>query len=159
MLLLQRDIERLLSLIPVSRDMSVERREYNRQSDEDYVHAEIFNRALFETRPVAETAYWRAACAEAMHEKLAQKIAQFESRGLLVAFDLEPFNPEDWTILHYGMGRRPARYDRIADRTSESEMRQFLTNMRLDIENLMKTMPRHSDYVASLIRYLTQKQR
>ena len=159
MLMLQRDIERLLSLIPLCRDMSVECGEFNRQSAEDYTHAEIFNRALFETRPVADTPYWRAARAEPVHEKLAQKIAQFESRGLLVAFDLEPFNAEDWTILHYGMGRRPARHDRVADQAPETEVRQFLMAMRRDIENLARTMPSHNEYMASLIRYLTQQKK
>jgi tryptophan halogenase len=159
MLMLQRDIERLLSLVPFSADMSVECREFNRQSAEDYVHAEIFNRALFATQPIADTPYWRAAREEPMHEKLAQKIAQFESRGLLVAFDLEPFNAEDWTILHHGMGRRPARHDRVADQARESEVRQYLTHMRHDIEKLAVTLPRHNDYVASLIRYLSQQQK
>jgi tryptophan halogenase len=159
MLLLQRDIERLLSLIPLARDMSVESREFNRQSAEDYTHAEIFNRALFETRPVADTPYWRAAREEPMHEKLALKIAQFENRGLLVAFDLEPFNAEDWAIVHHGMGRRPARHDRVADGAPQTEVQQFLTTLRRDIENLAKTMPTHNDYMAGLIRYLSQQKK
>lgn len=157
MLLLHRDIERLLSLIPFSTAMAVERREFNRQSGEDYVHAQIFNRAFFETRQSPETPYWRAAREEPVHEKLAQKIAQFESRGLLVAFDLEPFHSEDWTILHYGIGRRPVRHDRVADRASESALRHSLANMRHDIENLVKQMPTHHDYMTRLIGYLAQK--
>jgi tryptophan 7-halogenase len=75
-----------------------------------------------------------------------------------VAFDLEPFNSEDWTILHYGMGRRPARHDRVADRAPEVEVRQFLTNMRREIENLARNMPKLDDYMAGLIRYLAQKE-
>jgi tryptophan 7-halogenase len=157
MLLLEREIERLLTLVPFSRDMSVERREYNRQGAEDYTHAEIFNRALFETPPKAQTSFWLAARAEPPHEKLVQKITQFESRGLLAAFDLEPFTPEDWVILHHGMRRRPARYDRMADRTLEGEVSPVLDSMRRDIANLVKTMPTHHDYMISLARYLKQQ--
>jgi tryptophan 7-halogenase len=157
MLLLQRDIERLLSLIPFSTDMSVERREFNRQSAADYTHAQIFHRALFETQPIAQTPYWQAAREEPVHQNLADKIAQFESRGLLVAFDLEPFNAEDWTIQHYGIGRRPARHDRVADRAPEAEVRQFLDTMRRDIDSLVKRMPAIDDYMADLIRYLVQQ--
>ncbi len=156
MLLLHREIERLLSLIPLSTPMTFESREFNRQSADDYVHAAIFNRALFETQPFADTPYWRAARDEPVHEKLAQKLAQFENRGLLVTFDLEPFNQEDWTVLHYGMGRRPARHDRVADRGPESELRNSLANMRRGIENLVKQMPTHHDYMARLIGYLAQ---
>lgn len=155
MLLLHRDIQRLLSLIPFSTHMEFEGREFNRQSSDDYLHAALFNRALFETRPV-DTPYWRAAREEPIHDKLAQKLTLFSSRGLLVMFDLEPFNTEDWTILHYGMGRRPARHDRMADRASESELRNSLSNMQRGIENLVKQMPTHHDYMARLIGYLAQ---
>ena len=157
MLMLQRGIERLLTLIPCSRDMSVECREFNRQSGEDYTHAEIFNRALFEIRLPANTPYWRAAREEPAHEKLAQKIAQFESRGVLVAFDLEPFHNEDWTILHHGVGRRPARFDRMADRIPEAETRAMVGRVPHDIAEFVKTMPAHHDYMQNLIRYLKQK--
>jgi len=157
MLLLEREIDRLLTLVPFSHDMQVERREYNRQGAEDYTHAEIFNRALHEAPPKAETAFWLAARAEPPHEKLVQKITQFESRGYLAAFDLEPFTPEDWVILHHGMRRRPARYDRMADRTPEAEVAPALDSMRREIENLVKTMPTHHDYMVSLTRYLKQQ--
>ncbi len=159
MLLLEREIDRLLTLVPFSRDMSVERREYNRQGAEDYTHAEIFNRALFETPLKAQTDFWLAARAEPPHEKLVQKLTQFESRGLLAAFDLEPFTPEEWVILHHGMRRRPLRYDRMADRTPEGEVRPMFDTMRREIENLVKTMPTHNDYMIGLVRYLRQNQK
>jgi tryptophan 7-halogenase len=157
MLMLQREIERLLTLVPRSRDMSVESREFNRQSIDDYTHSDIFNRALFETEPMFRTPYWLAVREEPLDEKLVRKIALFESRGLLVAFDLEPFTAEDWTILHHGMGRRPARYDRVADRVPEAEVRPMLASMPRDIENLVKAMPTHHDYMSNLIRFLKQK--
>jgi tryptophan 7-halogenase len=156
MVLLQREIDRLLTLIPCSQDMSIECREFNRQSVDDYIHAEVFNRALFETPLEANTSYWLAARRAPAHEKLAQKIAQFESRGALVAFDLEPLNAEDWTILHLGMGRRPARYDRVADRVPEADTHAMLTRMPHDIAAFVKTMPTLHDYMNNLVRYLKQ---
>jgi len=157
MLLLEREIDRLLTLVPFSRDMSVERREYNRQSAEDYTHAHIFNRALLETPLKAQTDFWLAASAEPPHEKLVQKLTHFESRGYLAAFDLEPFTPEDWVILHHGMRRRPARYDRMADRIPKEEVRPMLESMPREIENLVKAMPTHHDYMVNLVRYLRNK--
>jgi len=158
MLILQRHIETLAALIPCSSNMAVERREFNRKAAEDYTHAELFNRALFETQLPSNAPYWSAAGAEPLNEKLAQKLTQFESRGVLVAFDLEPFNPEDWIILHDGIGRRPARYDRVADRTAETEIRQYLANMRNEIELLVKAIPKHDEYMKGLVRYLKQKE-
>ena len=158
MLILQREIERLMSLVPVSPDMSVERREFNRQGAADHQHAQDFHRALFEMQPPFDTAYWQAARAAPMHETLAVKLTQFASRGLLVAFDLEPFNAEEWTIQHFGMGRRAARYDRLADQQPEAETRAAFQNSAREIEKLVTSMPSHGEYLSNLIRYLKQKQ-
>jgi len=158
MLILQREIERLLALIPVSRDMSVERREFNRQTAADHLHAEDFHRAWFEMQPPSDTAYRLAARAVPPHETLAVKLAQFASRGLLVAFDLEPFTAEEWLIQHFGMGRRAARYDRFADLQPAAEARASLQSTSREIEKLVTSMPSHGEYLANLIRYLGQKQ-
>ncbi|ESQ74733.1 tryptophan halogenase [Asticcacaulis sp. AC402] len=157
-LLLQRDIERLLPLLPVSDDLSVERREYNRQALADYVHADLFMRALFETQPVEGSLYWRDATRTPADERLARKIEQFESRGLHVAYDLEPFGPEDWLILHYGMGRRPLRYDRIVDGADNARIRQYFESLRSNIDSVIRSMPPHGTYLNGLTNYLRQTQ-
>jgi tryptophan halogenase len=159
LMLLERDIERLLSLIPFSSEMSVERREYNRRSAEDHEHAELFTRALFETEGLPDTPYWRAARAEPVSEKLARKLELFEDRGFLVAYDLEPFHPEDWTILHYGMGRRAARYDRTADRAPPEQVRSFLANMKREIDSAVEGLPSHAAYMTELKQYLMRNKR
>lgn len=157
LLLLQRAVERLLTLIPFSAEMSVERREFNRQSAEDHLNAANFHRAWFETAPLANSAYWDAARAEPVHERLAVKLTQFEGRGILAAYDLEPVNPEDWTILHFGMGRVPARYDRVADREPEPELRKHIAAMAREVERFVATLPSHRDYMKKLQAHLRQK--
>ncbi|MGA9658889.1 MAG: tryptophan 7-halogenase [Asticcacaulis sp.] len=156
-IMLQRDIERLFSLLPVTTQMSVERRAFNHQYSDDYRHAGLFNRALFEGIDLPDTPYWRAARLEAVDERLAGKIEQFESRGLQVSFDLEPFTSEDWLILHYGMGRKPQRYDRVTDRASKEKVAQYLMNMRRDIDLMVKAMPRHHVYMQGFKNYLKQQ--
>ena len=155
-LLLERDVDRLMSLIPLSANMAVEAREYNRQCALDYEHAELFTHALFEADTLPDSPYWRAARAEPMNEKLARKIDLFQDRGMLVSYDLEPFHDEDWAILHFGMGRLPARHDRMADRAPPDRVRSFLAAMKRDIEQLVGTLPSHAVYMAELSRYLTQ---
>ena len=156
MILLQRDIERLLTLLPVSNDMAVERREFNRQAEADFAHAGLFTGALFKTAPPAGSSYWRLACEEPDDDRLLRKIEQFESRGLHVAFDLEPFSPEDWLILHYGMRRKPGRYDRTADRADRAGVKAYLDNMRREIGGLVRSMPPHGVYLNGLTNYLRQ---
>lgn len=156
LLLLERDLERLVTLIPTSSDMSAERRQYNRQCAEDYEHAELFTRALFATDNLPDGPYWNAAQAVAISEKLRRKIALFEDRGLLVSYDLEPFHAEDWTILHFGMGRQPQRHDRMANRARPDRIRSFLASMKGDVERVVASLPSHAAYMTELSRYLKQ---
>jgi len=156
-MLLQHDIERLVSLVPASRDMAVERREFNRQYAEDYRNAELFNRALFVSKAAPAGAYWQAAAAFPLDERLVAKIEQFESRALNVAYDLEPFAAEDWIILHFGMGRVPERHDRTADQMPAETLVRTLGDMRTSIAQAVRTMPRHEAYRQGLVNFLRQR--
>ena len=154
MLLLERDIERLLALIPVTGGMAVEAAEYNRRFAEDYDHAALFQQAMFQAGGLPDGPYWQAARAEAVPERLERKLTMIERRGVLVAYDLEPFHPEDWLILHMGMGRRPARYDPLADRAERAQVTPFLSKMARTIEQGVATLPPARVYRAQLEQYL-----
>ncbi|QIK78048.1 tryptophan 7-halogenase [Sphingomonas piscis] len=153
-LLLERDVERLVSLIPLSGRMAVERREYCRRAREDYEHAGLFTQAMFQTEGLPEGTYWQVARGQPVNDKLVRKINMFEQRGLLVSYDLEPFHPEDWTVLHYGMGRRPRRHDRLADRAPADRIRGFLAAMKAEVEKVAGSLPPHAVYVDQLKLYL-----
>lgn len=158
MMMLQRDLERLLELIPVQADMAMECREFNRRFREDVVHTTLFHDALLMSDAAPDSTYWRNAVSpDAPGPKLDRKLAQFENRGLLTGYDLEPFNEEDWVIAHLGMGRRPTQHDRQMDRVPESETAQALTGLERDIKQLVPQMPPHPVYVTKLKQYLEKK--
>jgi tryptophan halogenase len=154
---LQRDIERLLSLIPLSRDMAMERREFNRQFDNDYQHAELLRQAFFATTPVAGSVYWQEVSPQPADLKLDRKLTQFLSRGILVSYDLEPFTPEDWVIFHYGMGHRPLHGDRLADQTPQAQVKSYFSDLRRHIGATVAALPSHNAYMSGLKRFLLQK--
>ncbi|KQM57200.1 MULTISPECIES: tryptophan 7-halogenase [unclassified Sphingomonas] len=154
MLLLERDIDRLLTLIPVSADARVEAAEYNRRFAEDHDHAALFQQALFAVDGLPDGPYWDAARAAQVPEKLVRKLTMFERRGVLVAYDLEPFHPEDWLILHLGSGRYPARHDPLATRADKAQVAQFLSGMAREIEQGVATLPPARVYRTQLEQYL-----
>lgn len=158
MMLLQADLERLLELIPVNDDMTAERREYNRRFEADVTNAGLFQNALFRGAASRSSPYWTEAAASSASGSLDRKIAQFEHRGLLAKNDLELFTDEDWLILHNGMGRQPAKYDRQVERASKIETEKQLAGLRHSIEQIVDRMPTHHDYVANLKRYLEKQQ-
>lgn len=156
-LLLMRDIERLISLLPHSVQMDVEAREYNRRFREDIEHASLFHDALFQSNGFPETGYYQAIIDNTVHEKLIRKITQFESRGDLVAYDLEPFNEQDWTILHFGMGRRADRHDIYIDNLTDKVIEQNLIAMKQAISGIAGKMPLHGIYLNKMQQYLERK--
>jgi len=156
-LLLQRDIERLAELIPVSNKMAVESREYNRRFTADYEHAALFQRTFFVSDTVKKTPYFEAVTALPLDQKILDKVRQFKSRGILVQYDYEPFNDRDWTLLHLGMGRYPARYDPLANHIPADQLISSLKQMRAAIETMAKKMPPHHIYMTGLFKYLKEK--
>jgi len=157
MILLQRDLERLVELIPHTENMNVEAREYNRRFIEDYNHGSIFQRGFFEDEGSGKSAYWKAAMAETIDQKLENKITQFQSRGTSVQYDLEPFSKEDWIQQHFGMDRSPRRYDPLADRADKQQIMQTFNQLRIANETLAMKMPPHHIYMTKLLEYFRKK--
>ena len=157
MMLLQRDIERLLDLIPIGPDHAPERREFNRRFENDATHTGMFGDALYQTKADLDSDYWRQAKRAGDTAGLRRKIAQFEHRGVLVRFDLEPFNDEDWLILHHGMGRRPIRYDLQVKRAPKADVVSELDSMTRAIEQMVSRLPPHDLYVSNMKRYLEKQ--
>lgn len=154
MMLLQKDIERLLSLFPLSDNMNVECREYNRLFNDDREHCDLFFRSMFEIANAPASPYWNSVRSTAANKKLVRKIEQFESRGYVTMYDLEPFNAEDWIIQHFGLGRAPKRYDVYLDQFSESDIRKRLGQLSANINSMVQTMPSSDRYIANFRRYL-----
>lgn len=157
LLLLQRDISRLAELLPVTTDMRIESREYNRRFKDDYDHATLFTRAFFVSSKTQNSEYWAAATEAPLQSKLKRKINQFESRGISVQYDYEPFSARDWTLQHLGMGRRPERYDPLADAFPEEQLENTLSQIKTAINVMAQKMPPHHVYMAGLLKYLKEK--
>ncbi|MEL7453673.1 MAG: tryptophan 7-halogenase, partial [Pseudomonadota bacterium] len=156
MVALQRDIERLLDLVPVSEAFGMEQREFNRRYKDDSEHTAMFASAFYAT-DTHDTAFWNDAKSSAQSSGLARKLTQFSSRGVLAKYDLEPFNDEDWTILHHGLGQHAARYDLQAESAPKAEIDRQLDGMSRAIEQLVTRMPPHHLYVANMKRYFEKQ--
>jgi tryptophan halogenase len=57
------------------------------------------------------------------------------------------------------MGRRPARHDRTADRAQPARVRDFLANLRREVDNTVESLPSHAAYMAELKQYLMRYKR
>jgi tryptophan halogenase len=131
-ILLKKDIERLLELIPVGHEARIERQQYNRQFQDDVTHAELFHRALYaEQRDVGFD----------FSEKLDRKLTQYLHRVILASYVFEPFNKQDWAILHAGFGKVPKHFDRMAEQVDFEKMQANLDSIRAGFAHLATCTP------------------
>jgi len=154
LMLLQMDIDRLVGLIPVTEACDIEAQIFNEGFQTDVENIELFNNALFQLEGLAETEYWSAAKSNSSSARLNRKLEQFAHRGLLVSYDLEPFNDEDWTILHHGIGRTPRRRDAVAKLSNVDKIDRDLKNKAKAIQTIVAKMPPHHIYLAKFLNYL-----
>lgn len=157
MMLLERAIKRLLELIPHTDMMQVERREFNRRFENDADNAALFHRSLFTADDVPDQPYWREKYTSSTPAALDRKLSQYASRGVLVQYDHEPFNPEDWLVQHQGMGRTAKRHDVLVHRTPAAEVDQALGALRDAVKTTVQAMPPHPAYMAKFRDYLVRK--
>jgi tryptophan 7-halogenase len=54
------------------------------------------------------------------------------------------------------MKRKPARYDRTADRADRAGVKAYLDSMRREIDGTVRAMPPHGAYLNGLTGYLRQ---
>lgn len=157
MILLQRDIERLLELVPATDELHVERREFNRRFRADVTHTALFANLFFLSGNLPNNPYWAAAHDAAKSDLLERKRALFRHRGVLLKYDLEPFNDEDWMILFHGLGHRPEHYDVQLDGHPEAKSAAHLSNMQTAISATVSRMPPHAIYVSKMKSYFEKQ--
>lgn len=155
--LLFRDINRLIRLFPIGKDMRIEAKEYNRLFRDDCHHAQLFNQAHFALPNLPDGAYWQDAAAQKETPKLTRKLTQYESRGHLVAYDNEPFDDVDWAILHDGIGRQPRRRDPLAAMAEPAIVDRKMSELRNNIQAVTAKMPPHPIYMNKFLSYLARK--
>ncbi len=157
--LLKLDIERLLELIPISNNMRMEQKEYNRRYWLDVQHAKLFNLALTDTRHSLqhEHSTYNQVLDTDTQALLDRKLVQYLHRGLMVAYDFEPFNNEDWIILHFGMRRSPRRLDSQCDNIDNSNVKQHLLLTKNAIAAMVPKMPPCSLYTQKFLNYLKRQ--
>jgi len=161
--LLKLDIERLLELIPISNNMRIEQKEYNRRYRLDVQHARLFNLALTDARCFLQHEHSKknqfiASDVDSDTQALLdRKLGQYLHRGLMVSYDYEPFNTEDWIILHFGMRRFPRRLDSLCDNIDNSDVKQHLLQSKNAIAAMVPKMPPCSLYTQKFLNYLKRQ--
>jgi tryptophan 7-halogenase len=156
--LLAAQLNRLIALIPGDHSqLAVAAAEYNARTTEDFWHRAEFA-ALPLTLNKREEAWWQSRREAERPARLQRRIDQYTSRGRIVAFDDDPFEPHVWQELFLVLGLLPNRCDPALDNIDfTSVMRQF-GGMADSFEKTISAMPMHADFLAKMAPQVSMPQ-
>jgi tryptophan 7-halogenase len=150
--LTQSAIMRLLTLIPNDRACRAEAAEYNRQTIEELDGVRDYEILHYKGNGRVGQPFWDQCRAMAVPDRLAHKIALFESCGRVAIHDGETFEEPQWIALFDALGYRPRRYDTLANGIERARIDDHFARIRDVMLKAVGTMPTHGDYLRSLNR-------
>jgi tryptophan 7-halogenase len=142
----------LIALFPTERFCRAEHAEYNRQTIEELECARDFAILHYKGNRRAGQPFWDACSAMAVPNRLAHKIALYESCGRNVLHDGETFEAPQWTALFDALGYRPRRYDALANGIARTHIDEHFARIRDVMLKAVAAMPTHADYLRRLNR-------
>jgi len=146
--LIQSGVTRLIALFPRPGGAPVAAEEYNRLGAETFERVRDMAILHYRRAGRRDGAIWDLGRDAPVPEKLAYRIAQFESRGRVVMYDEETFLEPSWITAFIGHGVLPGRYDPLADRMPLERARMTLDRMRQIFRQTAERAPTHAEALA-----------
>lgn len=143
--LAQSGAARLIALFPKPGGPAIAADEYNRLGAETFDRVRDLAILHYRWSGRSDGAIWDIGRAGPVPDKLAYKLAQFESRGRVVMYDEETFLEPSWIAAFVGHGVAPGRYDPLADRMPLEKVRSTLERMRAIFRQTAERLPTHAE--------------
>jgi tryptophan halogenase len=140
--LIQVGIYKLLELLPVTEDYSLEAREFNRVVKDEYEKVRDFIILHYWLNHRSER-FWQDCAAMSLPDSLAHKIEVFKNSGEVVEYEQGLFMSPSWLSLYLGQGLYPDTMDSRIARLTTSDVQELLDNIPLYLRNLARSMPTH----------------
>jgi tryptophan halogenase len=146
--LIQRGIIRLLQTFPdIITQAGID--EYNARLDAEIQHVRDFVVMHYHLTNRRDTAYWRTVGGMDIPPSLRHRIELFRETGSVFHVPLELFAENSWIEVMLGQGVMPKRHHPVADVMSEAELARFLADIRANVDNTVRQLPAHMDYLRS----------
>lgn len=146
--LVQSAITRLLALFP-DRDFDpMLAREFNRASRFEYERIRDFLILHYKATERDDSPFWRQCAQMEIPESLARRIALFRGNGSIFRDADELFTEVGWLQVMLGQGIEPQRHHPLADTLDQSQLDEFLGNIRTLVGRAAGTLPPHERFVA-----------
>ncbi len=146
--LIQSNVSRLIQLFPRDRAAHAERDEYNRRTAEEFEQVRDFLILHYHLTDREDSEFWKYCMNMEVPDTLEQKMNLFASTGRIGRDADDLFRDASWAQVMLGQGIFPQSYDPMADQLDESQLQEFLQNVRSLIEKAVAGLPSHDEFIA-----------
>ena len=137
----------LIELFPLDASSAVEGVEYNRVMAEHADALRDFTIAHYRVGMARSGEFWAAARALPPPDRLGHKLDLYAASGRINLLDFETFEEVDWAWLLMGARSIPRALELQIRTRLESINPQQIAPLRMQVERLAASMPRHGEYV------------
>ncbi|WP_256617794.1 tryptophan halogenase family protein [Parvularcula maris] len=146
--LIQSNVSRLLELFPNKSFDEATIGEYNRLVGIEYELIRDFLVLHYHQTEREDTEFWRYCRHMSVPETLREKMELFGEAGILYRNLDDLFREASWLQVMLGQGITPKRYHPMADRLSDDQLRDFLSQVERLVQHAVSGLPRHEEFIA-----------
>lgn len=147
--LIQSNVSRLIELLPDKGFDRANEAEYNRQVSHEYELIRDFLILHYHRTDREDSEFWRYCKHMSVPESLTEKMALFESGGLLYKDPEDLFRESSWVQVMVGQGLMPKSFHAMANRVSSEQLDRFLGDVQSLIDRATNDLPSHEDFIAA----------
>ena len=146
--LIQASIARLIQLFPDRGFRDEDIAEFNRQNRFEFERIRDFLILHYHCTERDDTPFWRQCRTMEVPRSLTERMALYRSRGRIFREAGELFAEVAWLQVMHGQGLRPQGYHPLVDLIAESEIAEYLDNVRGVIGECVRVLPTHDEFIA-----------
>lgn len=145
--LIQNSIIRLIKLFPVDEINQSEVDQFNHDVKVEIEYIRDFIILHYHATQRADTAFWNQCREMSVPKTLAHKINLFKANGRIFREQNELFAERSWAAVMLGQGIVPSGYHPFVDQLSDKELKNFMTQIRSSVHNIVTQLPAHHHFV------------
>ncbi len=147
--LVQSSIARLITFFP-DLDFSLpDVAEFNRQADFEVERIRDFLILHYHATTRDDTPFWDYCRTMDIPDTLREKLDLYRTHGRIVRVDKELFSEVGWLQVMHGQGIKAARHHPLAKLQGDSDIRDYLGDIRNVIGQCVDVMPQHDAFIAA----------
>ncbi len=154
--LIQYGIMRLLALFPDNNFSPMLEQEYNALTSAEYERIRDFLILHYKATEREDSEFWKYCKNMQVPDRLAYKIDQFRSNGILSSDERELFHNPSWIAVYLGQGVFPQRVPALANYRSKVPVNERLGQIRIAMKEAVEAMPDHRAYVDNYCKSAAQ---